>query len=73
MSNLTDSGLQQFARQFNEAISALIELEAMKAENQQREAEENSPAYTHEVIMDLQRKYALDYNSIIDKYREFLW
>ena len=71
MSNLTDSGLQLFARQINEAVSALIELEAMKADNQQRESEGNSPAYTSGQIMDLQCKYALDYNSIIDKYREF--
>lgn len=73
MSSLTDSGLQIFARQFNEVISALIELEAMKAENQQRESEGSSPAYTYEQIMNLQNQYALDYNSIIDKYREFLW
>ena len=71
MSNLTDNGLQLFARQINEAVSALIELEAMKADNQQRESESNSPAYTSEQIMDLKCKYALDYNSIIDKYREF--
>lgn len=71
MSNLTDNGLQQFARQINEAVSALIELEAMKAENQQREAEGSSPAYTYDQIMNLQNQYALDYNSIIDKYREF--
>jgi hypothetical protein len=71
MSNLTDSGLQQFARQINEAVSALIELEAMKAENQQREAEGCSPAYTYDQIMNLQNQYALDYNSIVDKYREF--
>ena len=71
MNNLTDSGLQLFAKQINEAVSALIQLEAMKAENQQREAEGNSPAYTYAQIMDLQRNYALDYNSIIDKYREF--
>jgi hypothetical protein len=71
MSNLTDSGLQQFARQINEAVSAIIELEAMKAENQQREAEGSSPAYTYDQIMTLQSQYALDYNSIIDKYREF--
>lgn len=71
MSNLTDNGLQQFARQINEAASALIELEAMKAENRQREAEAGSPAYTYDQIMNLQNQYALDYNSIIDKYREF--
>lgn len=71
MSNLTDNGLQLFVRQINEAVSALIELEAMKADNQQRESEGNSPAYTSEQIMDLQCKYSLDYNSIIDKYREF--
>lgn len=71
MSNLTDNVLQQFARQINEAVSALIELEAMKAENQQREAEGSSPAYTYDQIMNLQNQYALDYNSIIDKYREF--
>lgn len=71
MSNLTDSGLQQFARQINEAVSAIIELEAMKAENQQREAEGSSPAYTYDQIMTLQSQYALGYNSIIDKYREF--
>lgn len=73
MNNLSDSGLQLFARQINEAVSALIELEAMKAENKQRESEDSSPAYTYEQIMNLQSQYSLDYNSIIDKYREFSW
>ena len=48
MNNLSDSGLQLFARQINEAVSALIELEAMKAENKQRESEGRSPAYTYD-------------------------
>lgn len=71
MSNLSDNSLQMFARQINEVVSALIELEAMKAENQQRESEGNSPAYSYDQIMSLQKTFALDYNSIVEKYREF--
>ena len=71
MNNITDRGLQMHAMQMNEAISALIELEAMKAENKQREAEGNSPAYTYEQIINLQKEYSLDYNRIIEKMRDF--
>ncbi len=69
--NLSDTGLQQFSRQINEAMSALIELEAMKAENLKREFAGESLAYGYEQIIELQNQYGLDYNSIINKYREF--
>lgn len=45
---------------------AIIELEAMKAENKQREIEGKSLAYDEESFLSLINKYGLGHNTIIN-------
>ena len=61
----------EHARQFNEAVSVLIELEGMKAENRQRIAEGKSLAYVEDDFLELLNKYSLGYNSCVEKFRNF--
>lgn len=68
---LTDRGLAEHAKQLNEAVAALIELEAMKAENIARERSGFAPAYGYDQIHDLISEHRIDTNSIIEKYRNF--
>lgn len=57
--------------QFNEAVAALIELEAMKAENSARQYDGMSPAYGEKEFMDLMDRYSLGLNDRIGKQRRF--
>lgn len=66
-----ENALNQHANQFNQAVSALIELEAMKAENKNRENQGLSPAYGEKDFMNLLDQYDLGYNGCVNKSRNF--
>jgi len=63
--------LIEHTSQFNEAIAALIETEAMKAENEKRKIEGLSLAYEEKDFMEVLNRNRLDYNSIVEKRRAF--
>lgn len=56
---------QQVAYIMGQVASALIEMEAMKATNQEREHRGESPAYGYDQFMELQVKYCVSHNAII--------
>lgn len=64
---MNEQTLREHAKQFNEAVSALIELEAMKAENTEREQRGESLAYNEEAFMNLLGEYNLGHNLNIHK------
>lgn len=49
----------------SQIASALIELEAMKAENANRSRMNQAQAYTEEAFMELINKYQLGHNSVL--------
>lgn len=49
----------------------LAELEAMKAENRQREIAGHPPAYGNEAFMSLQERYLVGHNAVISYLREY--
>ena len=63
--------LKEHALQFNMAVSALIELEAMRAANIERERNGLSPAYGESQIREIFDEYGLGYNNCIAKSRNF--
>lgn len=65
------SDLREHSLQFNMAVSALIELEAMKAENQSRFQDGLSIAYGEDQIRELLSEYGLGYNGCIEKSRNY--
>lgn len=71
MNQLTDAGLREHAIQISEAVGALIELESMKAANQQRIADGYALAYDEDALMELQRTFRLGVNDIVEKSRNF--
>lgn len=60
---------QQAAYVFAQAVSAMAEIEGMKAENEQRKNRFESPAYTEDDFMRVPEKHSIDYNSVIGLYR----
>jgi hypothetical protein len=69
MSELLD---KETLRQLSEVVSAMIELEAIRAENRQREVEGNSPAYAEEYILDLLGKYNIGPGNIQNKFQNLM-
>lgn len=65
------SDLREHSLQFNMAVSALIELEAMKVENQSRLQDGLSIAYGEDQIRELLNEYGLGYNGCIEKSRNY--
>lgn len=63
--------LQEFTRQINEAVAALIEMEAMKAQNMARENEGLSPVYSEIHFRSILDTYSFGYNENIEKMRRF--
>lgn len=63
--------LQEHAKQLNDFAAAMIELEAMKVANVERESQGLSPAYGEEQFRDLLSMYGLGYNENIEKARRF--
>lgn len=63
--------LQEHAKQINDATAALIEMEAMKAANLNRESKGEAPAYGEADFKELLELYDLGYNSNIEKSRRF--
>jgi hypothetical protein len=55
----------------NDAVSAMIELEAMKAENKVRESRNESPAYYEDNFMNLLEQYQLGYKNNHEKFHRF--
>ncbi len=49
----------------SQAVSALSEIEAMKAANREREAQAHSPAYTDEDFFNVQEKFCIGHNAVI--------
>jgi len=58
-----------FMNQFNEAVSALIELESMKVANQEQILNNESLVYNEQAFLDLQSNKGLNYNSEKFNYR----
>ena len=50
---------------FAQAVSALIELEAMKAENRDRKWRGETPAYGESDFMNLLVKYPIGHNDVV--------
>lgn len=48
-----------------QAVCALAEIEAMKAENKQREIEGNSPAHNYDAFFEVTNKYCIGHNAVI--------
>ena len=59
---------QKAAYIYAQAIAALCEREAMKAENLLREQQGRSPAYGQHDFMGLINKYGISHNAIIDTF-----
>ena len=68
---MNDANLREHAMQFNMAVSALIELEAMRAANIEREQNGLSLAYGEDQIRGILDEYGLGYNHCIEKSRNF--
>jgi hypothetical protein len=68
---MSDPYLPEHARQMNDAVSAMIELEAMKAENKVRESRNESPAYYEDNFMNLLEQYQLGYKNNHEKFHRF--
>jgi len=63
--------LYEHASQFNQAVSALIEMEAMKAQNQAMAQAGNPPMYLEADFLNLLELHDLGYNSCVEKKRRF--
>jgi hypothetical protein len=63
--------LQEHAKQMNEVVSVMIELEAMKAANITRASAGESQAYTENHFRQLSEDYGFGHNNNINKMREF--
>lgn len=57
---------QKLVRAFRDAVSAMIEVEAMKAENKDRELRGESLAYTEKDFIAIQEAYGMHHNGNID-------
>jgi len=68
---MNEQFLFEHARQFNEAVSALIELEAMKADNKQRELKGKSLSYDENDFLNLFERYGLGHNGVAAKCGDF--
>lgn len=68
---MNENTLIEHAKQINEATSALIEMEAMKAENRQRELNGQSLAWGFADFQCLLETYGLGYNGCIVKLGRF--
>jgi len=55
---------------FTQAVCALIELEAMLAENQSREYRNEAIAYPFDEILKLQEKYGIGHNNVMALFLE---
>jgi len=61
---------QSAAYVFAEAVSALSELEAMKAANQEREMQGYSPAYGEEDFRALQDRFVISHNGVMNVFNQ---
>ena len=61
---------QKAAYIFSQSVCALIELEAMKAANKERELRGEMLAYHEEVIMELFSKYSIGHNDVIGYFHD---
>ena len=50
---------------YSQAVSALIHLESMKAENESRRSRGEAQAYGEEAFAGLEEQYSIDHNSVI--------
>lgn len=64
---MNEQVLIEFSRQMNEAVSALIELEGMKAANKEREMQGLALAYDEGAFADLLKTYELGHNGNVSK------
>lgn len=64
---MSDTILIEHSKQFNEAVSALIELESMKAANKARELLGESLAYSDKDFIELLGTYELGHNGNVSK------
>lgn len=65
------SEFAEFAKQINDAVSALIEVKGMEAENKIREQQGLSLAYDEDAFLNVLRTYGLGYNGNIEKRNRF--
>ena len=63
--------LEEHAKQINEAVSAIIEMEGMKAENAYQIACGAPPKYLQNDFDRLIENYELGYNGCIEKSKKF--
>ena len=61
---------QKAAYIFSQSVCALIELEAMKQANRDREANCQASAYREEDFMELFNKYFIGHNDVIGYFRD---
>ena len=66
---MNESILIEFSKQMNKAISAMIELEGMKAANKEREMQGKSLAYGEDAFQALLRQYEFGHNENVIKAR----
>lgn len=69
MTNLQPHHLAEFMYQLGMMTAAMIELEAMKAANQQRAALGQSMAYNESDFMNIQSNYGIDSNHLVEAMR----
>lgn len=69
MTNLQPHHLAEFMYQLGMMTAAMIELEAMKAANQQRVVLGQSMAYNESDFMNIQSNYGIDSNHLIEAMR----
>ena len=68
---MNDTSAQQLAVQLGHIQAADIQMNAMKAANQERKEKGLAQAYGEQAFMDLLDEYDLTYNSIVEKGRMF--
>jgi len=61
----------EHAGQFNEAVSALIEMEGMKALNQERQINNQAPAYNQHDFEKVLESHGLGHNGCVLKMQRF--
>lgn len=64
--------LSEHIKQFNQSVAALIAMEGMKAENEQRKHRGESMAYVEEHFINLIDTYDLTCKALIIKTRNFI-
>lgn len=61
---------QQAAYIISQSVSAMAEIEGMRAENQIRESRGQAMAYDHGAFVGIIEVYDIDKNTVIDLFRE---